>query len=108
MISISSITISLIRQSEIVILSSVFEACSVVEPAGTGLVASSPDVPAQVVGDAVPPSGEQVDQAFYFGDGEWDQSGISWWNSVGGGRLWCEAADCAGVGGGDGGYGEWR
>jgi hypothetical protein len=66
----------LVRQSEIVILSSVFEACSVVEPAGAGLVASAPDMPAQVMGSAVPGAGEQVDQAFYFGDGEWNQSGV--------------------------------
>jgi hypothetical protein len=43
-----------VRRSEILILSSAFEACSVVEPAGAGLVAPSPDVPAQVMLDAVP------------------------------------------------------
>jgi hypothetical protein len=48
----------LVRQSEIVILSSAFEACAVVEPAGAGLVASSPDMPAQMVLDAVPSAGE--------------------------------------------------
>src|SRR4051812_47853648 len=51
-------TVVLVRQSEIVILSSVFEACSVVVPAGAGLVASSADVPAQVMFDAVPAAGE--------------------------------------------------
>jgi hypothetical protein len=48
----------LVRQSEIVIWSSAGEAGSLVEPAGAGLVAPSPDVPSQVVSEAVPVAGE--------------------------------------------------
>ena len=47
-----------LRQSEIVILSWSAESGSLVEPAGAGLVASSPQMPAQVVFQAVPVVGE--------------------------------------------------
>jgi len=40
----------------------------VVVPAGACLVASSPPVPVQVVGGAAQGAGEQVVQAFGFGD----------------------------------------
>src|SRR5690606_23278913 len=49
---------ALVRQSEIVILSWSAESGSLVEPAGAGLVASSPQMPAQVVFQAVPVVGE--------------------------------------------------
>lgn len=75
----------LVRQSEIVILSLSGEAGSVVVPAGAGLVTSSPGVPVQVVGEAVPAAGGEVDQAFHLGDGDVDESGIGWRGVVGAG-----------------------
>jgi hypothetical protein len=48
----------LVRQSEIVVWSSSGQAGSLVEPAGAGLMVSSPQVPAQVVFQVVPAAGE--------------------------------------------------
>jgi hypothetical protein len=94
-------------QSEIVILSSAGQAGSLVEPAGAGLVASSPQVPVQVVVQAVPGAGEEVDQPFHLSDGQRDQAGIGGWEVlVAGGWRWGAAGSCAGSGGGNGADGQ--
>ena len=45
-------------------------------PAGSCLVALSPDDPVQVMGDVVAGVGEQVEQSFDLGDGERDQPDV--------------------------------
>jgi hypothetical protein len=93
--------------AQIVILLSAVEAGSVMEPAGAGLVSASPDMPAHVVFDAVPASGEQVGQAFHLGDGEGDQARVGWWGVVGAAGCGCQvAAGGASSGGGDGADGQ--
>ncbi len=53
------------------------------EPAGSGLVASSPPGPAQADGLWGLGSGVKVQQPAGFGDGEWDQAGVFGWVLVG-------------------------
>ncbi|MBP2328174.1 hypothetical protein JOF56_008559 [Kibdelosporangium banguiense] len=50
-----------------------------VEPAGAGLVASSPPDPVQVVGFGLLAAGDQEEQGFDLGDGERDETGIVRW-----------------------------
>ena len=59
-----------VRQSEIVIWSSAGEAGSLVEPAGAGLVTSSPPSPMQVMGFGQQSAGHQDEKSFNLGDGE--------------------------------------
>lgn len=64
-------------------------------------------MPAQVVFDAVPGAGEEIDQAFCFCDGERDQAEISGWRGVRAGRCkWEPAGGGTGAGGGDGDHGQ--
>jgi hypothetical protein len=71
------------------------------------LVASSPDVPVQVVLEAVPAAGEEIDQSFDLGDGQRDQTRVGGWNVVGRGGWRCRAGGGrAGIGGGDSTHGQ--
>ena len=59
-------------------------------PAGSCLVALSPDDPVQVMGDVVAGVGEQVEQSFDLGDSERDQPEVLGWllvGAVGGGQV---------------------
>jgi len=83
----------------------------VVIPAGSCLVALSPDDPVQVMGDVVAGVGEQVEQSFDLGDGERDQPDVLGWllvGVVGEDGLW--SSGFLGGGGdradGEGGHGE--
>ena len=72
-----------------------------VEPSRAGLVAASPDAPSPVMFFGQVAAGDQVEQAFDLGDGEWDQPGIGGWWLVGPGgqrRRWPVAGGCCGVG----------
>jgi len=59
------------------------KAGSLVEPAGSGLVAAPPPGPVQVVANGLPGAGDQVEDPLDLGGGQRDQPGVTGWQVIG-------------------------